>query len=408
MRMMLEYSLRERDENFLVPYLAAITPFVNAFFYIQSSLGIHYPGLYDGLQAALVFFPQIQPPDTEWEWEMTLSRSEVDNWVVPEIPLLGSIGNWPQILADGHLLPSARTPFDPEWVRTQFVTLLRTIQETDDAELDKLGLQVGILFVFADTMKLEMTKICQDFANVISSLLEIREAVVPKAFKLQATSAILNRCKSQLPLRTRLTQIRGLADSVAQLGAHHLWLTRADPVESLITRLSIHSMHALAGQLTFSLSPDMDDDYGISHLPGGVQNWLEGAIDRLFSEDFGYFERFENRDRCVFYRPLLTGDALSDRDRQIGVGRLLGLYMRNNFDYRKLIPYMRSCEEFDSVETVLFFGSEAIRRGFYSVFSEGDFERALINGRDATAMLLFLSVQPSSFFNLGYSRLHTT
>ena len=397
--LILQRMMTERDEAKLAPFVAAVSPFLHAFWYIQASLSVHFPNLYDGMQAALVMVTQTTLPDDAWEWELALAPKEVDAWSHPELPLMRSMTDWNQVLLDVKVVPDLKV------ARATLADLLmQMIASDDDAFLIETGKRVAILFAYLDAHDVDIADICIEFWAVANGFLRSADSI-PVGVRIQTRASVLSRCKPVLDIRARLSQVRVI--TVTETHRTQLWLAREDPVQSLISRLASNDPHRLAGQLLLTIAPSaFADEEESTALPGGVAAWFAEAISQLFSDDSELFTEHRAPDNCVFYRPFLIGDAEADRDRQVGFGHFLGLYLRQGFDVANLIPVMRSCHEAD-VSTVMFFGSDAIRSGFYDIFMEGDFERALIDAKDVETMLQFLASQPPGFFGVGKSGIVT-
>ena len=392
-RVILQRMMTEQDEKRLAPFVAAASPFLHAFWYLQASLGLHFPNLYDGMQAALVLVTQTTPPH-DAEWKLALSSEEIDSRTYPELPLMRSMTDWNKVLLDVKVVPDLN-------VAKATLAELFTEMLGADAPWLETGKRIAVLFAYLDAHDVVVADICNEFFPLVNELLRSAD-LIPPGLRIQCRAAVLNRCKLVLHMRTRLSQVNVIMAKMTH--RTQLCLAREDPVQSLIVQLAMQDIYTLAGQIHITVTPSGED--ASTALSGGVHAWFGEAISQLFSGHSELFKTHLTADGCALYRPVLTGDSKADRERQIGVGRFLAIYIRQGFDVTQLAPFMQACGEPD-VSTVLFFGSDAIRKGFYDVFVESDLERALIDGEDVAEMLEFLASQPPGFFPVGTSSILT-
>ena len=384
-RMILDRVMRLDSEEMLKPFLAAMGPFLNAFWRVQYSLRVHFPGLYHGRQAAILLVTQTAPPGDTRKWKLALTEPEVDLWTHPELPLLRRRTDWHQLLSDAQLVPGA------DAARAALAEVLGQFERGDDETSTRLA----ILFAYLDAIEIDVMDICSDFSDLIEQLVESND-LFPVGLRIQAASAVLRTCKTGLALPTRLSQVRVSYSIPARRS--QLFLNQENSLASLLTGLFLLDRRSLSGLVSIESVPG--DDASTAR-PGTVADLFSTAVKELFDANSGYFDRFTSPTGCEYYRPSLAEDAVADRARQMAIGTFLALCLREGFATDQLIPLMPACEETPDVSSVLFFGSAAIRRGFDQIISVEDFERVLIDGPEVAEMLRWLSSEDRPFFAIA-------
>ena len=397
MHAMIQYSLKETEPTILAPFLAGSAPFIFAFTYIENRLGIHYPGMYEYSQNFLTTLFQIQSPIPDLVWHMSLH--DEDQWTFPELPL------FPNALIDwGHVFSDARIKLPPRDGITNVDSFLTgslsalldgaSRSSFEDIRQEQL-LRASVLLVYMNSRSVEISEVCLEHADFLNELVKTADSI-PESLSYQAVMAILGRCNSIgfLSLASRLQGIVEVwSPRARQLDHRRIWVRQEMMPSDLVTRLSLMDAHSLAGYITISVTSMDEEGESImaSAVPGGLKLWLSEAVEKIFSPDEPFFELVERDDGCVEYKPTLSNASEDDVHIFRGIGRLLALYLRQGYADSVLGKYMHACEDSDSVEKILFFNSSSIRKGFYDVFVEGDFERALLNGREVEQMLTLVN-----------------
>jgi len=413
MRMVMEYSLKLRDDRMINSFFQAVSPFVFVFSFLQHRLRIDYLNLYHGMQDFVVEMSKIQPPVSEehrWYWRLPKSMVE-QNWSMPELPLLFNPDlDWETVLNDaGMALPDRMRK---NYYKSELQSALEKFAANNAAADAKK--QIAFLLHFADRTNLDISRICASFASTFDNILLTSEHIFPPSLATTTVAAILNRCrKNGLSLSAQLRFIDAISHTVPVYSLSHLMLPRGEgkELDMFVRRLAILKKYHLAGTIRVSLyteSAEAQEENIASSVPVSVAHWFGGLIDQLFAPEFGYMQKLQSRmdETCFFYAPHHRG-TLEEMETLRGVGRLLALYLREGYAENKLSAYLKACAETNSVESVLFLGSESIRRGFYDVFVENDFELALSSATDVSTMLEFVSKRETGFFSLGFASIES-
>ena len=404
MRMVMEYGIKMREKRLINAYFQSVSPFVYVFAFIQFRFRIDYPNLYRGMQDFVVEISQIAPPVAGERWEWRVSKAMLDSWQTPEFPLLIVSSNeeeedydWPTFLQDAGVSPS---PTDRKRKRHYFYTtdVLSTIESLlDSGQMDKKLLRMlAALLHFADRTDLDISQsVCGAHKDFLENVLLTSEHTFPASHVIPTMSAVLNRCRI-LDLSARMRVITTIAQTVPVLELSHLMLPRDNQLEIFLTRLSVLYKHQLAGAIKVGLytesylsdeeAEEKDDD--TAFLPGGIASWYGNLVDELFSSGGGYMRQIEG-----VFTPIYT-ESIVEIEKLRGIGRFLALYLREGYTENKLSQYYPTdCSLVRCSKNMLFFGSESIRKGFYDVFVENDFELALImdDASDIQKMLQFVS-----------------
>ena len=400
----MHYSIKERNEKILKSFLSGLSPFFFVFSYIETKIGIHYPRLYEWNQNFLLTMTHLQTPLEDVGWHISLHEGL--NWFHPELLLLtDELVVWNHVMLDGGLSPPPLpdTELDPEALRAYKhhylagklgasieIALTSSDEQTRVSHMEK----VALLFNYLDKREADLSSLCASHAEMLGTIVSTLENI-PEPLSYQTTLSILGRCKQQLPLDVRVrTFIEPLAVNGINPELRHVWVDFEMMPMDLVTKLANLSPFTLGGSIAFSVS---GSELRTSRVPGGLKTWFESTLTDIFEG--------------LYFMPMACGKyklTSNDSNDLRGIGRFLGLYVREGFSGSHLANYIKTCSETESVHETFFFHSRSIRRGFYDVFVEGDVERTLVNGQEVEQMLLLLDTPGmEQVFKLGSGQVFT-
>ena len=384
-RAMLEVGLKNPRKS----YLAAIAPFVHAFCSLQFRLSIDYPSLFDGMQNLLTTIVTIHPQYTNEPWRLRLAATYFDVWKLPELPLLAEPDfDWPLLLRDAGMALAVEPNNLFSTLRQQLVQLTIGLARNFGAPTHVEYDRIGLLLLVAEKTDIDVSLLCRRFRDAV-------EWTFLKNSDVTIRSAVLNRCRPDMALNTRSRAVALIANRVDNIQLTRIWVELETQAFSLLGHLAILDMHALGGELVISIArPDTPD----TTVAGGILPWLGSIVDEVSRLSM---IQSVNIGSCVQYSAV-AGDSLEHRNSLRAIGRLLALYLRAGNEGNRLGKLLTSCTPNSTVQEVLFLGSPSVRRGFYDVFVDGDFELAYVDGQDVADMLAHVGGNAVSFVGQGF------
>jgi hypothetical protein len=387
MKACMHYSTKERDEKLLESFLSGLSSFFFAFSYIETKLGIHYPDMYARHQNFLVTVTNLAPPLDDATWWISFPESL--SWSIPELPLLTKeLVEWSHVFNDVAIPSPSLNSDSLRQFRIEFLSKILNghVETAPDSPIEEttesLAKKSAYLFNYFDKENIDIASVCEEHSELLSETVSTLRNI-PECISYQTTLSILGRCKPHLPLETR---IAAFIEPIAVTGENgklsHLGINLNVMPSDLVSRMAPLSPYALAGLFVVSAE---DSDYSEAELPGGNERIFMDAITSIFETEDLYFRK-ELIGNCVRYKPIIDPDSTDQLEMLRGIGKLLALHMRQGYPGSHLAQYLHACAADDSVSEALFLGSHYIRKGFYDVFVEGDFERALIDGSEVVRM----------------------
>ena len=415
----MHFSLKQRDEAVLSSFLSGAAPFLFVFTYTQAKLGIHYVKQYDWGQNFLATLSHLKTPIAHIPWHILLY--EGTTWFNPELLMLTSaLVSWNQVLTDAEFNRPPTPPGEVDMDRIRqfrynFLSgMLDVLLETatnsmfDDMKESSM-IKASLAFNYLDAKAADVGDICEKHSEKISLLVQNIENI-PEPIGYQTIMSILGRCKPFLTLQARVTAlIEPIGVYFENVSRMQIWISESGMPGDIITRLANLDAYHMGGHLVISY---ISLDGEASQVPGGkMSDWFPPTLSRVFEEG-AYFKSSMTDSGCTYFEPAIgNSKSLDDLKFLRGIGRLIGLYIREGFDLDILRRYMTPCPDRlvdKSVSEVMFFGSHYIRKGVYDIFVDCDFERTLLNGAEVDAMLQLLQISENSrFFRSGPSRVIT-
>lgn len=380
------YSSKETNETRLSAFLSGASPFVFAFTYMENKLGTIYPDMYQWAQSFLVTISDLESPLPGVPWHLTMH--DVADWVHPELKLVPSrFVDWNTVFSHAEIATTQVENFNAYMTGMLDAMLdLAFTTKLPDIMTSQLK-KAGLVFVYLASHEVDISELCSKHEEGLNRLIRDFPDVHP-SYSYQVVMAVIDSCTKSgfLSLSNRLG---GVLESWVPEGLNHhtwhIWLQTSLMPSDLVSRVSHGDAHALAGTLFFSFQDPSLKVYRAE------PSWMSDAIDGIFTE---YFTEHIDEEGCRSYSPKKRNNRTTLR----AIGRIFAIYIRERHEDMVLTKYMRACSDSDTVRSVLFKNSEYIRRGFYDVFVEGDFERLLIDGSEVEDMLK-ICADPDSDLN---------
>lgn len=409
--LILQYVLRLGQQSLMLqPFLAASAPFVHTFMYIQYSLGLDYADIFAEYQSSISVFFRVDPvylgPNRS-TWYIRIPMSEFQLWQVPDIPLI--VTDWDMLLFDRDVvsqIADKETPRDElsAQYRLTLAHLLQNLSATlaarnDNTSLDEVEAHpdatehIPLLFMYARHFAVDLSHLCDAFPEAVTYVHHLYSGDY-EMLRVQTNTAIMDRCKHvTVPLENRLKEIETLSAIVIVLKSSTIWVDLSSQAEVMGSFLgSLYAMDPFTLSGSIYVSREVVSGRHSTEPSDGIMRWLAIVIELALNSPLF---RLNTAGDCRYYVASKRG-SIDDLKILRSIGRLLALYLRQGNTDNLLGNLMHSCGVGMSFIDTMFFDSVYIRKGFYDVFLEGEFERTMSHTEVPAMLQLVASRDPQN------------